>query len=375
MFVLTFFNLIFLMAITIATLNVNGLRNSQKREMVFDYLQRRKISVTFLQETHSEEKDEILWSRQWKGKLIFSHGNTSSRGVAILTSMKSGLEIQNKQNYSDGRWVRGDIKINDSTISLFSLYAPNGPSDRKRFFVNFGQVITNNLNNCIIAGDFNCQLDANNIYDQSKTNLINIIQENGLIDTWRHKKKEPGHTYYHKGIRRPSRIDYIFISQTIEHQYKETSIDSTGFYDHNTVIARLDNQKIPIAIPRWICNNDLLQDDQCKFRIENFWTFWTTQKHQYESLFNWWDIGKNRLKEIIKEYDNETSYIKKREKYILQKQYNFAISKNKKNNDEIKEIERKIKIFESQEWEKSKYTLKEKRNAPLIFFKVFARIL
>ena len=60
-----------LMAYTIATLNVNGLKNAQERDMVFEYLSGRNADIVFLQETHSEKRDEDLWCKQWTGNIIF----------------------------------------------------------------------------------------------------------------------------------------------------------------------------------------------------------------------------------------------------------------------------------------------------------------
>ena len=80
--------------ISVASVNVNGLRKGLKRNILFDYLELRKFSVIFLQETHSESGDVSLWSTQWKGKMYFCHGNRQSRGVAILVSEKSNLDVK-----------------------------------------------------------------------------------------------------------------------------------------------------------------------------------------------------------------------------------------------------------------------------------------
>ena len=178
------------------------------------------------------------------GQIIFSHGDSNSRGVALLTSWKSGLNINNAQSDSQGRWVKGEVKI-DETFHLFSLYAPNNTSARKRFFVEFGNSFYNILasNNCIIAGDLNIQMDLN-IYDQSKISLCNIIQENNLIDAWKHKSNQSGYTCYHKILKRPSRIDYVLISETIENQMKDIYVDSIGITDHSAVIVRFENKTI-----------------------------------------------------------------------------------------------------------------------------------
>ena len=359
MFCLTLF---FLMAYTIATLNVNGLKDYQKRDMIFDYFVRKKTAIIFLQETHSEETDEPLWRKQWGGQIIFSHGNNNSRGVAILTSRKCGLNIVNPSSDSEGRWVKGEVEIDGNTISLFSLYAPNVASDRKRFFVHFGNIFLNvhTNDNCIIAGDLNCQLDSNIIYDQSKISLRNFIQENELIDIWRHTNNKPGFTFYHKIIKRPSRIDYVLMSDTLGNQFKEISVDSSGLSDHSTVLVRLDNKSIPMGKGRWICNNELFKDDQCKIRVEWFWNYWSTQKNHYNCLFDWWDTGKNRLKEIIKDYDIEKQQNEKHRKNVLQKRYDYVINKSNSSDDdvnELKEIERQLKLYEKHEWEKAKIRL------------------
>ena len=174
----------FLMAYTIATLNVNGLRNPQKREIVFEYLLRKKVAIVFLQETHSEVGDESTWRRQWGGQIAFSHGTTNSCGVAILISQKSGLHLINFKNDSNGRWVKGDIAMGGEVISLISLYAPNNATIRKHFYERIGRSLSDIIEdyNCIIGGDFNCDINAD-IYDQSRKCLLNVIQENDLIDT------------------------------------------------------------------------------------------------------------------------------------------------------------------------------------------------
>ena len=41
-------------------MNVNGLRDDLKRDMIFDYLSRRKFNIVFLQESHSVCDDDIL---------------------------------------------------------------------------------------------------------------------------------------------------------------------------------------------------------------------------------------------------------------------------------------------------------------------------
>ena len=90
----SFLYIIFCMSfLSVATINVNGLRSDLKRNVLFEFLQRRKFDLIFLQETHSEISDEAVWSNQWQGKMFFSHGNRQSRGAAILYPQNPVLKL------------------------------------------------------------------------------------------------------------------------------------------------------------------------------------------------------------------------------------------------------------------------------------------
>ena len=41
------------------------------------------IGITFMQETHSSEKDEKTWCDEFQGQLFLSHWKTNCCGVAI----------------------------------------------------------------------------------------------------------------------------------------------------------------------------------------------------------------------------------------------------------------------------------------------------
>ena len=150
----------FLNTLTIATINANGMRDNFKRNVLFDYLiNRRKFNIALIQETHSEEEDEVLWRKQWAGEIHFSHGTRHSKGVAIFILKKWGYY-----------W---DI-----------------------------------MDQWIIGGDFNCNNDNKHTKDTRKLIFSNLLQENNISDIW-HKlySNNPGYT--------PSRIDYIVMSSTL----------------------------------------------------------------------------------------------------------------------------------------------------------------
>ena len=63
--------------------------------------------IVFLQETHSCSRDEQKWKQEWKGEIIFEHGEYNARGVAILIP----------------EYLVQDIIFN-SEILLVNLYCP-----------------------------------------------------------------------------------------------------------------------------------------------------------------------------------------------------------------------------------------------------------
>lgn len=71
--------------INIASLNVNGARDSKKRAEIYEFKQKH-FDVLLLQETHSDVQNEVNWAMEWDGLSLLSHNNSLSAGVAILFS-------------------------------------------------------------------------------------------------------------------------------------------------------------------------------------------------------------------------------------------------------------------------------------------------
>ena len=108
----------------IVTLNVNGIRNNQKRQILSNHFSREKYDIICLQETHSASTDESLWRKEWGGDIFSSHGERDSRGVAILASYRSGIKLVNPDSDKDGRIVTGDVSWKGINLSILCIYAP-----------------------------------------------------------------------------------------------------------------------------------------------------------------------------------------------------------------------------------------------------------
>lgn len=72
--------------INIGTININGARTDAKRASLFKLCELKKLDVLFVQETHSDSKNEGDWRREWPGQVFLSHKQSNSAGVGILFS-------------------------------------------------------------------------------------------------------------------------------------------------------------------------------------------------------------------------------------------------------------------------------------------------
>lgn len=73
-------------SLAFGSLIVNGCRDELKRAALFEYLNQKKLKVAFLQETHSDIRNQADRFTNWKGEIVLSHGSNLSVGVAILFS-------------------------------------------------------------------------------------------------------------------------------------------------------------------------------------------------------------------------------------------------------------------------------------------------
>ena len=113
----------------IVSLNTAGLGDYVKRRKVFNYMTKQtslKGSI-FLQETHSINRIEGLWTKQFgcvKGSIIFSHGKSDARGVLIAFHEGLKYKIIEKHIDSNGRYVVLNALIDNNPIILANYYTP-----------------------------------------------------------------------------------------------------------------------------------------------------------------------------------------------------------------------------------------------------------
>ena len=133
------------------------------------------------------------WSNKSKGKLLFSHSQSNSCGVAICFIGNMSCEFSNKKI----RWIRQNSHLRcetDNDFLLINLYNANKESEQRNaqsILCNLLDDITDlHRKNVILGGDFNIffnlTYEAGNPKMKSKSvaKFINVKESLKLCDIW-----------------------------------------------------------------------------------------------------------------------------------------------------------------------------------------------
>jgi exonuclease III len=105
-------------SLQLMSLNTNGLREGNKRCSLFNWLKQfhnGSSKITFLQETHTDKKIDQTWKDEWGGEVLFSHGTSGSKGVAVLLPINVEYMVSETIKDPNGRFLATLITIASST--------------------------------------------------------------------------------------------------------------------------------------------------------------------------------------------------------------------------------------------------------------------
>ena len=310
----------------VATFNVDGINNFNKRNSIFEKLKEEKIDIIFLQETHVELKNIREVKEHWQGKSIWNPGPSGkSRGTAILFGGNK-VTIQNTTTDETGRLIVAKIKIQNDIIQLINIYAPNKSWKREDFF-GMCKDHTYDIENTILAGDFNMVEDPENDrvpprQDKHYTHgmeKLNILKEqHKLYDKWR--IQNPSKKCYTWKSRKTnenmkSRIGRIYISQKITLINQE--IKEYVYSDHRLLMMKI---QIPTKHKKgpgyWKLNTEVLHDQQYVQHIKDIIRENTTE----EASTAWWERFKLTIKYESMEYCKKRARQRRQMKEQLERQ-------------------------------------------------------
>ncbi len=191
---------------------------------VFSWLKQNNFSICLLQELHCIQESKETWEKQWGNELFLSGNSSNSLGIGILINSNTFYEILEHREIIEGRLQILKLKINDSTITLLYIYAPN-TDDTLVFTTIENTIIEHNSETLILGGDFNNVLNfkldkLNGRQDTNKKcsqKINDIINNNDLHDIYRLRYPDTKRFTWHSNHTPPifCRLDYILISANL----------------------------------------------------------------------------------------------------------------------------------------------------------------
>lgn len=324
--------------------NVRGLRTSvNKRQTLFHRLKEmvKHTGFVFMQETHSDSEIENLWAEEFGSNnlLIFGHGASNARGVCIGIVGEFGQVIRNKIIDPNGRFIILELTIADKPFVIINAYNENVELQQINFWdtllSHMENICTSPDINIILAGDFNMFLNTNleaqggnpTLKKNSIARFLRIKEKFDLIDIWRIRnpsKRRFTFRQQHVTGFLQRRLDFLFISNSLQTLAKNVKIETAIMTDHSPLISSFKS----------------LSDDNK--RGANFWKFNASLNNNQEYITE----TESLIAEKIAEYNDmaDKQIVWELLKYEIRKftmHFSKKLAREKKL--ELQNLEQKIK--------------------------------
>ena len=125
------------MAVSLASINVNGAAERHKRLKVLGCLPAMPVDLFLLQEIHLVDSSQgKAWEKEWGSQCAWSLGSNRSAGVAVLIHLNSAVKLVDYKVDLAGRIVTVLIEFHRQHFQIINVYRPNNHSEREIFFDN-----------------------------------------------------------------------------------------------------------------------------------------------------------------------------------------------------------------------------------------------
>ena len=222
------------------------------------------------------------------------------------------------------------LSIEDRTLNIVNIYAPNKDCERRAFFSGFDRFISNSYEN-IVPGDFNCVMDMKldkyggdpKARNSAACFLQAINARFDLCDIWRKRhRNERNFTWTGKNTWDNSlirtRIDFFLASKTLDPFVSGTHIEPYPYSDHDYTSLLLDLDQVVQGPGFWHFNNELLKDIAFQAEIEEFWMKWDQEFRSFTDPLQWWDQAKLHFKRIAIRHAKSKRKNQHHERFLLQ---------------------------------------------------------
>lgn len=324
---MAFFQIV-IMALSMLSLNCNGLRDQSKRLGLLQWLRSMPVSpdIVCLQEAHCLSVAECslwFWSSGYLSAL--SPGSSHSCGCIIL--FRPTLSLLNSWSDSAGRFVQCEFSFMAKTFRVFSIYCPNRNADRDLFLDDLIPRVDPSVPT-VLTGDFNTVFDRSldrrgsdpgDSSRESSVSLSGVFDASCVVDIWRYLHPASSvfiWTRWNGNL--ASRIDLVGIPYVWVLSVESCEILPCPFSDHCAVLSSvLVTDVIPPGPGLWKLNTSVLHDDDYVQLISNAWVQWRSSMLRFPSLAKWWEEGKSLIKGLTICYCCSKSAARSRNRDLL----------------------------------------------------------
>ncbi|KAM9324847.1 alpha-2-macroglobulin-like [Gastrophryne carolinensis] len=278
------------------------------RSKITRELLREKIEVCFIQETHFKTGKIPRFAFQDFGSAISSSSDKKKRGVLIL--IKNHCPFEQLTNYrdSEGRLLISVCKLKGRICTLVCTYAPN--QGQKRFLnkvikkldaVKKGPIIWGGDHNLISDNKLDTsggpRKPSETLHNQTLWQNFRRLQ---LVDAWRtlHANNRD-YTCYNRAHNVYSRIDYIFISQSLLTEVLSCLHGPITLSDHAPVICSLAWNNTFRKQRIWSLDRKMLDKPEIKAQLATAITeYFRLNDNQETTIQSLWECHKCYIRGI-----------------------------------------------------------------------------
>ena len=301
-------------SIKILTINVNGM--TDKENDTVGAIVASNAQIILLTEIH---RNTGRFENLIKGKGFNYYENpthqNSWNGTAII--IKNQLQQDDNIHHEiivPGRISKIKIKLYSSTFHIYCVYLTSGTdADDIEAKINQMNILRRNIlanvnptEKIILAGDFNIledPIDTANPQNfkrlADRDVFLAMKQELAIKDAFRSSNPDKKHYTRIEGGS-ATRLDRIYISNTVNSTLYKTDFIDTVFSDHcsSPTLSLRAEKIVRWGKSRWQLNESLLTNENLK-SFEEFWLEWKKKKLLYHDALSWWDIGKRKIRSFF----------------------------------------------------------------------------
>ena len=300
-----------LMALSLISINVNRLRDGNKRTGLLQFFRCRPKppppapslpDVVCLQEVHCVSKTEVRdWFRSSGFSVLTSPGSSRSCGCAIFYKYK--LTLVASFCDASGCFLHCFFSFADVTFNVPCLYAPNRNPARDQSHV-LDVESCGNLNTVFDRGLDRSGSDIDDTSRESTPFLIRLFDSCAVVDIWRAlHPSDRSFTWLRPNSAAVSRMNLVALPTFWLPFVSSFNHLPCPFSDHCVVALSFAVPQVLTGGPEvWKLSVSVLVEEEYFSLISSFWASWRERKSDFLTVMDWWEVAKSKIKGLSVTY-------------------------------------------------------------------------